>query len=217
MVSISLQICTYLQRRRELWGDTCYEGNSFPHRSCRGGNTQSSIERHKMKQKPLKKQQETQKHNTKRQNNSCKSKRSLSQNMMVYSFYLSVDEIMYHGSIAVEAAGDLPFLVRDGCRIFSFWRTDLRDEVWQLDLWWVSGKDNGDDHANHDDDDDALTNRLASWSSAAGLMMGFRWIFDTDVSDVYNDYRDVGPVMCLRWNIWWHAHGDNVENAKGNS
>ena len=46
---------------------------------------------------------------------------------------------MYHGSIAVEAASDLPFLVRDGRRIFPLWRTDLRDEVRQLDLWWVSG------------------------------------------------------------------------------
>ena len=95
---------------------------------------------------------------------------------------------MYHGSIAVEAAGNLPFLVRDGRRVFPFWRTDLRDEVWQLDLWWVSGKDveygndgqdglgddDYDDHANHDDDDDALKNRFASWSLAAGPMMGFR-------------------------------------------
>jgi hypothetical protein len=39
----------------------------------------------------------------------------------------------------VEAARDLPLVVRDGRRVLSLRRADLRHEVWQLDLRRVSG------------------------------------------------------------------------------
>ena len=40
----------------------------------------------------------------------------------------------------VEASGDLSLVVRDGRRVLPLRRADLRHEVWQLDLWRVSGK-----------------------------------------------------------------------------
>ena len=64
----------------------------------------------------------------------------------------------------METACDLSLIVRDGRRVFPVWRTDLCDEVRQLDLWWVSGEDDdrgndgqgglGDDHDNHDYDEE---------------------------------------------------------------
>ena len=49
--------------------------------------------------------------------------------------------VINHHFHIVEAASHILQLVWDGCWVFPFRRTDLRDEVWQLDLWWVSGKD----------------------------------------------------------------------------
>ena len=40
----------------------------------------------------------------------------------------------------VEAAGDLPLELRDGCRVLSLRRADVRHEVWELDLRWVPGR-----------------------------------------------------------------------------
>ena len=67
----------------------------------------------------------------------------------------------------MEAASHILQLVWDGCWILPFRRTNLRYEVWQLDLWWVPGEDDdrGDDGQggfgvrkeylrNNDDDND---------------------------------------------------------------
>ena len=39
----------------------------------------------------------------------------------------------------MEAAGDLPLELRDGCRVLSLRRADVRNEVWELDLRRVPG------------------------------------------------------------------------------
>ena len=67
--------------------------------------------------------------------------------IIILSKCLIVTKQHFH---VVEAASYILQLVWDGCWVFPFRRTDLRDEVWQLDLWWVSGKD--DDRGNDGQD-----------------------------------------------------------------
>ena len=41
----------------------------------------------------------------------------------------------------METSCHISFFLWDGRRIFPLWWTNLRHEIWELDLWWISGNE----------------------------------------------------------------------------